>query len=914
MNFKMKQITFVGLLFVLFCLFSCEEEQIVKSDDEDSSTSVDVSNAVEGLVRIKISEASISQLSVSLKSGSVSSNITNLDSVLTAIGATSFERTFPYCGKFEERTKKAGLDRWYDVKYDTTNTELSIALNKFSTLSEVNITEPIRKIKNDAVAQRKFDGSIFAAALKGTSANSMDDSYFSWQWDLYNDGSVTGSLEGSDINVVNAWEVQTGSEEVIVAVVDGGIDYDHVELIDNMWINESEDSGSSSTDDDDNGYKDDIYGYNFVDGNGTIVAHDHGTHVAGTIAARSGNGMGICGVAGGDADHSGVKLMSCQVFETDEKSDEDISAEDFEAAIKYGADNGAVICQCSWGYDGVTSLPASMKEAIDYFIANAGYDENGSQSGPMAGGIVFFAAGNDATSINAYPAMYDEVVAVGAVGADYTVTSYSNYGSWIDIMAPGGEDAYTSDSDNEYILSTYPDDYLGWMIGTSQACPHVSGVAALIVSEYGGEGFTPDMLKEHLYQGAVDLEEYNPNYSGMYGVGLIDTEAAMMNSDSEPPLAVTDLEGSAESNTVNLSWSVTADEEGNTAYGYKVYYSTSQISAASFDSDDSDINVASIRVGAVDTGEELTKTISGLDYSTTYYFVVVGYNVGGSEGEVSNVVSAQTGENHSPIITASEGTSFSLSAHEELEVNISITEPDGDDYTYTYTDTSGGSTAEESTDGVTITINALNVEDNAEYSATLEVEDAFGATASIAISYTIAVNTAPKTTNTINDIYIGSLSTAASLSLEDYFSDEDGETLSYTLDYSESSLSLGVSSQTLTITPEVLGLSSVTVTAYDARYEEISQTFNVMVRDDSQDIDVYPNPVTDTVYFRLGEDVDGSLSVEVYNTNGVLVQEYSTAISTFSPGSVDLSDLASGKYLLMLKYGSEEYERNIVKL
>ncbi len=698
---------YIAILLFLF-MYSCQKDQINLSDSGNETEISDetIANSVNGIIRVKLT--SNTSTGMYLKSSSLKTGVNSIDVVMNSIGATSITRTFPYAGKYEERTKKAGLDLWYDIKYDTTQTELATVYTRFSALNEVEVTEPVQRIKTEVIAKRKFDATAFNTTLKSNTTENIpfDDDYLSYQWNFNNDGElVTGSKDGSDINLYKAWEKQTGSSDVIVAVVDGGIDYDHVDLIDNMWINESENAGTTDSDDDDNGYTDDVYGYNFVDDNGSIVAHDHGTHVAGTIAARNGNGMGLCGIAGGNADAGGVKLMSCQVFK-DLENGEEKSAEDFEAAIKYAADNGAVICQCSWGYDGATSLPQSMKEAIDYFIANAGYDENGDQTGPMAGGAVFFAAGNDSTSTNAYPAMYNQVIAVGACGVDYSMASYSNFGSWVDIMAPGGEGVYTDQADNEYILSTVTDNYYSWMAGTSQACPHVSGVAALIVSEYGGTGFTPSDLKEKLYQGAIDLDGYNSDYEGMMGVGLVNAAAALKDADS---------------------------------------------------------------------------------------------------------------------------------------------------------------------------------------------------------------NTLPTVTS-IDDYYIGDPDASYTVALDDYFSDEDGDILNYSLDYDTAMIKASVSSQTLTLTPKSNGLSTITITARDYLNEEVSTSFNVMIRDDNEAIDIYPNPVTDLVYFRMGENVDLTLKVEIYNDNGVLKDIKNTDISTFSPGSINLSDLSSGQYTLKITYNNEELVRNIIKL
>lgn len=146
-----------------------------------------------------------------------------------------------------------------------------------------------------------------------------------------------------------------------------------------------------------NGYKDDVYGWNFVDNSATIVPHSHGTHVAGTVAAVNNNGKGVCGVAGGSGPWGWGTFVSCQIFKPNPSNPEkDLGSSLLPAAIKYGADNGAVISQNSWGFQypdrNHTSMDGATRAAIDYFINYAGIDENGNQVGPMKGGIVIFAA------------------------------------------------------------------------------------------------------------------------------------------------------------------------------------------------------------------------------------------------------------------------------------------------------------------------------------------------------------------------------------------------------------------------------------------------------------------------------------------------------------------------------------------
>ena len=288
-----------------------------------------------------------------------------------------------------------------------------------------------------------------------------------------------------DIDLPEAWDLTTGSTDVIVAVVDGGIDYAHPDIAANMWPG---------------------IGKNFIPGTSDVTAESHGTHVAGTIAAVTNNSVGVAGIAGGSGSGNGVRLMSCQIFDS---GDGDGNA---AQAIVYAADNGAVICQNSWGYEDEGAYNMSDRAAINYFIANA--------EGPkMKGGIVIFAAGNDNSSGNWYPARWDFVVSVAAITSAGVRASYSNYGSWVTISAPGSN-----------VLSTTPNGRYGQNSGTSMACPHVSGVAALVLSRHGNETYTPAMLRERLISTAVPLSNDSQYQAGQMGAGLVNAFKAVSNS------------------------------------------------------------------------------------------------------------------------------------------------------------------------------------------------------------------------------------------------------------------------------------------------------------------------------------------------------------------------------------------------
>lgn len=410
----------------------------------------------------------------------------------------SMRRLFEDAGKYEPRTRAEGLDRWYVLEFDS-ETDMAEAELAFHGTAEVEAVE-------------------FDLAVK-TCAEPFNDPQLKSQWHYYNPGTGLGMVEGCDINVYPVWEsFAPGAADVVVAVVDEGIDLTHPDLEANIWT------------DPETG----IHGRNFVSG-GSITAMDHGTHVAGTIAAVNNNGIGVCGVAGGDAGKGipGAKLMSCQIFE----GDYSVSGAE---AIKWSADHGALISQNSWGYDidqngdGVISdieyewaknftIPASLKDAIDYFIKYAGCDNDGNQlpDSPMKGGVVIFAAGNDNMPYGPPGSAYEPIITVSAVAADYRRAYYSNYGDWCDIAAPGG-DAYK----NQMILSTLAGGKYGTMQGTSMACPHVSGVAALIVANMGGQGFTNKDLEETLLGTARpdEIKRYNTEY---LGVGLVSAADAV---------------------------------------------------------------------------------------------------------------------------------------------------------------------------------------------------------------------------------------------------------------------------------------------------------------------------------------------------------------------------------------------------
>lgn len=592
-------------LFALM-LAACSEQELTEQPSTPiGGTEVQLpTDVTSGELLIKfdpaMSEILDRTLKVATRSGGAMtrSGIPSTDEVLDILGTYHFERIFPVDAKNEERTRAAGLHLWYRVKFDE-NTDLREAANRLGKLGEISKVQGNGHIQR-AYKKQDYRSYISESALQQKVAsrvvmagNSFSDPGLATQWHYANSGSNlfdyqnelgNGSEIGCDVGCMEAWKKCTGDPSIIVAVLDEGVMNTHPDLAGNIWVNEGEEL-YADTDADGNGYKDDKYGYNFVSNTGIISwteASDtgHGTHVAGTIAVMNGNGIGVCGIAGGDgSENSGVKLMSCQVFSGDAGVTLDAEAR----AIKYAADNGAVILQCSWGYnsslasiiEGYTPGPGSEeeweslypleKEALDYFINNAG-----SPNGVIDGGLVIFASGNEYAGMPAFPGAYSKCVSVSAVAADFTPASYTDYGKEVTISAPGGDTEYynpvgkddpESWTDGIYsgsILSTWIQNgtaAYGFMDGTSMACPHVSGVAALGLSyavkqrrhfkasefiellkastksldSWYGNGKVKTYYRNHLSAGASPTRVELSKYIGKMGAGLVDAGMLLNN-------------------------------------------------------------------------------------------------------------------------------------------------------------------------------------------------------------------------------------------------------------------------------------------------------------------------------------------------------------------------------------------------
>ena len=602
-------------------LISCAKESFtvgVEPEDGDRIYA-DGDEVIRGWIRIKLSEEGPEALRTGqFTRGEAATGDGDIDEVAAALGATEVRRVFRDGGRFAERRRRYGLHLWYDIRFDE-EIPVSRAGAEFAALPGVAYAEPVYRIQRlDAAAipaEALYEPPV-PAAEEGQWP--FDDPMLSQQWHYYNDGTISGTEAGADMNLFEGWKTTAGSPAVIVAVTDSGVQFDHEDLAANMWVNEAELNGTAGKDDDGNGngYRDDIHGYDFYKKSPDVEPGEHGTHVAGTIAAVNDNGIGVSGVAGGTGNGDGVRIMTCAIY------DYMGYGTATPTGYVYAADNGAVISQNSWNYPMINILPEDMSVAFDYFIDNAGIGPDGEQTGPMKGGVIIFAAGNEFSPKVGCPSDDPRVITVTSMMADYVKASYSNYGTEADIFAPGGageRDAAFPQQGQVY--STGLDNTYTYHSGTSMACPHVSGVAALIVSHYGANasGFTNEELKTILLRSYrnVDMWQTRPDIAAGLGAGLVDASLMELENPGVPPEAPAGLEVAEGTVEERLTVSVTglpADGNGMGIAYVNLRYAPEEARA------ESEAWTSVTIPCRMSPGEALEYEVSGLADATTYVF------------------------------------------------------------------------------------------------------------------------------------------------------------------------------------------------------------------------------------------------------------------------------------------------------
>src|SRR6188768_1862245 len=581
-----------------------------------------------GQIKVKFKPemtTALSQTRVTARAGGFTTGIQSVDQVAKATKASNMYRLFPYDPKHEAKLVKHGLHLWYVVEIDET-TDPANAVAQFKQLNEVTVAE----MEHEKVLA-PYEVKSYVPTAGTLSVLPFNDPLLKDQWHYDNTGQL--GVGDADVNAFTAWQTVTGINEVIVSIHDQGVDVKHVDLKANIWVNPGE-IANNGIDDDGNGFIDDINGYNFQKNIGAIDPENHGTHVAGTIAAVNNNGIGVSGIAGGNGSGNGVKIMSLQI----------LGGAPIEKSYVYAADNGAVISQNSWGYTSPGSVDMSVLDAIDYFVEEAGnYDGS-----PMKGGLVLFAAGDSNYDADWYPGYYPAAMSVASIGTEWKKAYYSNFGTWVEISAPGGDqsEAYGSKGG---VLSTIPKDQYAYMQGTSMACPHMSGIAALSLSNRNHQ-MTNTELWNKLVTGVVNIDKYNPDYIGKLGSGAIDAALALKNDQGKAPAAITNVSATdVAQEFAILTWTVPTDEDDAHPLKFNIYYGIDTVTVAN-------LLVASKITFKNDSvaGKTIVHEVGNLLGLKQYDFVVTSVDRWGNESVISNVLEITT--NAGPAIAVTPTT------------------------------------------------------------------------------------------------------------------------------------------------------------------------------------------------------------------------------------------------------------------
>lgn len=953
----------LALLATTLTLSSCQREAFILPEGEQQSeakTTFDPNDVlIPGEAFVKFTSDGLRSLS---DAGSSLRSISSLRSVGSDL---RLEPVFEIGGAYEKAQRLAGLDRWYKATFDKSANvqavveELGADPAVEIAHGSVPLVEPSTKFTPVHTSLRAGVND-FQPANGGYPAFQTPDPLLQYQWHYQNDGLIDNFRQGADIGLFEAWKVQTGSKDVVVAVIDSGIDDTHPDLAGAFWRG-----------------KDGSYGRNFYALDTPIKPGYHGTHVGGTIGARNNNGKGVSGVAGGDGTaDSGVRLMSCQIFGGDSEGGKAATIENIAKAFPWAAENGAVLINCSWGFPWKKDQSAQeyfsiyekslkvLDEAISYFTKNAGNEPDGSgrkrADSPMSGGLVIFASGNDsAIDIPIVPAKSENVISVASFTSNFTRAFYANLGTWVDILAPGG---VVSPHIRTGVLSTVPatfinfsekglvgaeymfpghDDYYAFAQGTSMAAPHVTGVAALIVSEFGGKGtqFTNKDLEQRILTALkqVSPEEENPapNLIGKLGAGYIDAGLALGAQETLAPEAVQLRVKDFNFYDAKVAWAVTKDEDSSnkTTFEYLVYLSDKPFVKAQASTLRA---IGDIRKGAVTTdgytfenphaiirsgkravGAEIIHALEDLEAGTTYHVAVVARD---RNKNVSAPAFADftTRQNHSPMLTSTVLEDLNtklimLDTESHIYIPIQVTDAEGHKWTHTVSTLPRG--VEVVRKGSVFHVTILPEESVGDYSFTITVTDEMGGKTIQTIRYGIRKHTAPGFVGSIHDLSLRLGEKPVSIDLGQLVKLSGAEKAHFEAMSSDAGVAdVKVEGDRLLVSPKGMGMATITAIVRDSKFESRT-TFDIVVTDsDMGDLyALYPSPAQSFVTLLMRDGIK-TVDVTITSVRGtVFGHKVLTVDDKTNEATLEIGALAPGLYTLIIKTEDSTVRRTIIK-
>ena len=435
------------------------------------------------------------------------------------------------------------------------------------------------------------------------------------------------------------------------------------------------------------------------------------------------------------------------------------------------------------------------------------------------------------------------------------------------MAAPGGSYKYEGRYGDEYaVYSTLPGNAYGYMQGTSMACPHVSGIAALAVAKYGGPGFTPDKLRSYLERGVHEVDSYNPDYEGRLGSGLVDAYLAVSMDRGIDPDPVADLRHSDTAGEVELTWSVPADGDDGRADSFILMWRVGTLENPDPDNLPEGAESVVIPVRDKQAGDEITYVLTDIAEQTRYTVAIVAVDPWGNRSETT-VISFGTPANTPPALILESTEEVRVGYNRTETVRYHVSDPDSHGFTCELQDPSGAVAIRKEGDRLCLDIfNYKRIPGN--YTAHVSVSDSFGASDTADFDFTLLPDQPPVATGGFRPVYLGSMQETAEFTPSQGFDDEVPGTVAYALEYDEEMLYLQPVASGYRIMPLCYGRSEVTVVATDEGGLAGRDTFAVMCRDDSREVDLYPNPVRDRLSIRMGRDVEGALRVTLYDAAG----------------------------------------------
>jgi len=310
----------------------------------------------------------------------------------------------------------------------------------------------------------------------------------------------------------------------------------------------------------------------------------------------------------------------------------------------------------------------------------------------------------------------------------------------------------------------------------------------------------------------------------------------------------------------------------------------------------------------------MSHTLTGIAGETRYYVAIIASDAWGNRS-AATTTSVVTPVNEPPVITRESGDGIiAVGYNQTRSVTFRLSDPEGYGCTYTLDDPSGSSTSKEENGRVRITITNYK-RPPGTYTMRLTATDLGGAVTTLDIPLTLEANQPPQLTAPLENVYFSSLQEVQTLYFSSNFSDERGAAaITYTLDYDDQALYITPQNRGFKIAPLRYGPAEVTVTARDEEGLTSTASFQVMSRDYTREVDLYPNPVQDKLSIRMGKEVSGEIRIRAVAPSGQIVWDGQAAISPFAPASVDLSALSGGSYTLWIEYQGSKISRNIIKL